>query len=90
MSNEGADNLLEGITEIISVLTAADTFSKEEFNDFLYDLIDDDTDKAVDLINGVIGFFFGMADNFGVDMQSSLRSFGIAAAEQRLKHQEDV
>lgn len=89
MSNEG-DNLLDGITEIISVLTAADTFSKDEFNDFLYDLIDDDPDKAVDLINGVIGFFFGMADNFGVDMQASLRDFGIAAAQQKMKRSEEA
>lgn len=86
MGNEG-DNLLDGITEIISVLTAAENFTKEEFDEFLYTLLDDDIDKAADLINGIIGFFFGMADNLGVDMRTSLRNFGIAAAEQKMNNE---
>lgn len=84
MNTEGASGqLLDNVSTIIGVISAANTFDPEEFNKFVYGLVDGDTDNAIDLLSGVIAFFFGMTDAVGIDMDMMLRNFGIAAAEQR-------
>lgn len=90
MSNDEINpKTLESISKVITVLTAADSFSPEEFEEFIYDFVDDDIEEAVNLINGIIGFFFAMADTVHIDMKTSLESFGIAAATQRIQENDN-
>lgn len=90
MSNDDiTPKTLESISKVITVLTAADSFSPAEFEEFIYDFVDDDIEEAVILINGIIGFFFAMADSVHVDMKTSLESFGIAAATQLIQKEND-
>lgn len=85
MSNDSASReTLEEISRIVAVLTAAENFDDNDFENFLYDTVED-LDDAVGLIKGVIGFISGMADGLGIDLSEIYAMYGLAAAEQITK-----
>lgn len=83
MSNDGATNrdTLEEITRIISVLTAGEHFSEIDFENFLYDTVED-LDDAVALLKGVIGFIAGVGDGLGINFAEIYAQYGMAAQVQ--------